>query len=357
MVLLHFLRWLRENSRLQFDVLLLRGGDLEGEFRETARVWMWPTADRLRHQLLQALTQARKRLLRQLHRQGFGLLYGNTAATCSTLLTLLEGRDTPSVLHVHELETVLRYYCDYTAFKACVPRMTRTVSVSELVRENLIAEGVPKEGIDLVHEFLPSVPSIDPSFDVRLRHGIPADRILVGASGTPDWRKGVDLFIQVAKTSLQERGELPLHFIWIGGRVDSAGYAQALYDVRKAGLTEHVTFIGSVPNPADYYAALDVLLMTSREDPFPLVCLEAASLGVPIICFENAIGSTEFIDSDCGGVVPYLDVAAMVRALFHLAEDSRFRREAGKRIAGRVQPYRIEQCGPRLLKTIEGCLE
>ena len=40
--------------------------------------------------------------------------------------------------------------------------------------------------------------------------------------------------------------------------------------------------------------------MTSREDPFPLVNLEAMTNGVPVICFKDSGGSEELVDSSSG---------------------------------------------------------
>jgi hypothetical protein len=40
------------------------------------------------------------------------------------------------------------------------------------------------------------------------------------------------------------------------------------------------------------------------------VCLEAAALGKPIICFGDAGGMPEFIEEVCELVVPYLDILA-----------------------------------------------
>ena len=39
MILLHLLRWLRANTELSFDVLLRDGGELAGEFEQTAQVF------------------------------------------------------------------------------------------------------------------------------------------------------------------------------------------------------------------------------------------------------------------------------------------------------------------------------
>src|SRR3954467_15345345 len=38
-LLLHFLRWLRTNTRIDFEVVLRRGGELSAEFAALAPVW------------------------------------------------------------------------------------------------------------------------------------------------------------------------------------------------------------------------------------------------------------------------------------------------------------------------------
>ncbi len=47
--------------------------------------------------------------------------------------------------------------------------------------------------------------------------------------------------------------------------------------------------------------------MTSREDPFPLVVLDALDARVPVIGFDGGGGFVELLQRDCGVLVPYLD--------------------------------------------------
>lgn len=42
-----------------------------------------------------------------------------------------------------------------------------------------------------------------------------------------------------------------------------------------------VFFIGHRDNVEDYFIAKGVYALTSREDPMPLIAIEAASLGLP----------------------------------------------------------------------------
>src|SRR3954447_2327778 len=65
---------------------------------------------------------------------------------------------------------------------------------------------------------------------------------------------------------------------------------------------------------------MPVHLLTSREDPFPSVVLEAMSAGAPTVAFEEAGGAPDVIrDLRAGVAVPLGDVPAMVRHLRALA--------------------------------------
>jgi len=59
-----------------------------------------------------------------------------------------------------------------------------------------------------------------------------------------------------------------------------------------------------------------VFLLTSREDPFPSVVLEAMSAGVPSVAFEESGGVPDLLrEFGAGCAVPLGDAAAMVRQM------------------------------------------
>ena len=68
--------------------------------------------------------------------------------------------------------------------------------------------------------------------------------------------------------------------------------------------------------------AADLLALTSREDPCPLVNMEAMESGLPVVAFDGAGGAPEVL-GDAGVCVPYLDVAAMAAAVRELLVRSR----------------------------------
>ena len=136
-------------------------------------------------------------------------------------------------------------------------------------------------------------------------------------SGTVHWRKGTDIFIQLVRTIYKLEPKCNIKFVWVG----KSSFKENVIiqeDLRKLGLQEYVTFPGEVDNPTEYFKDFDVFVMTSREDPFPLVCIEVGQLGKPIVSFDKATGINEFLANGGGFVVPYLDIEEMaLKLLFY----------------------------------------
>jgi glycosyltransferase involved in cell wall biosynthesis len=123
--------------------------------------------------------------------------------------------------------------------------------------------------------------------------------------------------------------ELKVHFTWVG-KVNAYDQPLIEHDLQHAGLKEVVHFIGEVTQPAPVYGSFDIFLLPSREDPFPLVCIEVGAMGKPIVCFEGATGTAEVLCHGGGMIVPYLDVEAMGRAVVDYARDPERRRKDGE---------------------------
>jgi glycosyltransferase involved in cell wall biosynthesis len=80
---------------------------------------------------------------------------------------------------------------------------------------------------------------------------------------------------------------------------------------------------------------MDVFTLPSREDPFPLVVLEAMALARPVVGFDVG-GVREQLD-DTGVVVDAEDVSAMANAVVALLDDEAERRRLGALAAERVR--------------------
>jgi glycosyltransferase involved in cell wall biosynthesis len=216
---------------------------------------------------------------------------------------------------VHELESVIRYYGDEN-IRLVKKHTSSYIAVSQAVKANLMANhGIPKDRIQMVHGFIPlteikSGRKVGSHVKVFQELQMPAGSKLVLNSGfIPQERKGVDLFLQVAEKVTQRYPAGAVHFVWVGGQ--SAFVDRMRKDVEASSLRKFVHFTGAKMDVTPYYEASDVFLLTSREEPFSLVMLEAASHGKPIVCFANSGGPPEFVENDAGFVVPGFDIDKM----------------------------------------------
>lgn len=362
--LLHFLRWYREHGNRPFSLLLDEGGDLLKDYSETGAVlaadsshWC-PGGIRAK-----ALTMiGAKRWARAAERRDIlrfaggcspGLLYFNSIAQDTARLLEFFDRDVPMLLHVHELEHLL-----WLQGKNLIPnlfaRAKGFIACSDAVRKNLIVNhGIDPACIETVHESIPvrGIKAARDRCEILRSLDFGEDGSLIVGCGSVHWNKGPDLFLQVARIVCRERGDAC--FAWVGS-IAQHQRDEFEHDLCHLGLSDRVQFTGPLPDAADYVAACDVFALTSREDSFPLVCLEAAAFGKPIVCFANAGGMPEFVEDDCGFVVPYIDVGAMAERILYLLDSTACRRKMGQAALRKVtERHDVSIAAPRIMGVIE----
>jgi len=366
-VLLHFLKWLKLNSSLKFEILLKDDGILKSDFGKLAPTKVFkPNMPLLSSSNIPSLwaTPIRfisnvliKQYIQKYKISQIGMIYCNTI-TNGDVLSCLAKLNCPVICHVHELEYWI-HKSGLKNFEQIKQYTTRYIAVSDIVKQNLVLNhDIPADKVDVVHAFISFPDRTSNLKNVRDSLKIPKNSIIIGGSGAEIWRKGKDLFIQLAINVFNKCNDLPIYFVWIGGSKEGSEIYQLQHDISQAKRTDRIFLVPEVSNPMDYFAAFDIFAMVSREDPFPLVNLEAASLGKPIICFENAGGSPEFVENDAGFVVPYLDLDAMADKVITLAKDEALRHMLGNRAAQKVQErHDISVAAPQILKIIENLLE
>ncbi|MDD5556466.1 MAG: glycosyltransferase family 4 protein [bacterium] len=359
MVLLHLLRWLKEHTDIPFEILLKDPGDLQPEFEELAPVILWneappPGAPPPSPEEEKAHAD---RMRRRYARAGIGLIYSNTISN-GVIQAELSSLRCPIICHAHELDHCMQHITGSPNNDAVRETTAHYIAASRAVKLSLMRNlKVPEGMIDVVHEFLPlrswSPPSEEGARKVRDSLRIPGGAPIVGAAGTVDWRKGSDLFVHLARLVRGRSPDRPVFFLWVGGDEDGPVIGTFRHDVRRLGLEGSVCFTGLRRNPLDYFSLFDVFALVSREDPFPLVMLEAASLGKPIVCFDGGGGAPEFVEDDCGFVVPYLDCEAMAGRVLELLDSPPLRRAMGERGARKVRErHDVGVVGPRIAAVI-----
>jgi len=101
----------------------------------------------------------------------------------------------------------------------------------------------------------------------------------------------------------------------------SDGYQKLLAaEVRILGLDPYVRFLGQRNDVAAIMGALDLLVMNSRSEAFPLVALEGMAVGVPVLATEVG-GLPELITHETNGwLVPFGDEEKLVDGIASLLE-------------------------------------
>ena len=348
-VFLNFLKWLRLNTGVHFIIILREGGELKDDFCEIA-----PTF------ILDRGSMSRATIASELIDYNIGLIFSNTAVN-GDVLELLNKFECPVISYIHELEHVITTYCGIDNFKKVKQYTNQYIAASSPVKDNLVLNhGIKKEYIEVVNEGIPLIDrSLEDQSRVReelyLKFGIPKNALIVGGCGTISWRKGTDLLIQVASAVCQDKKtNLPIHFVWMGGPTEGTYFEELAYDIEKLKLQPFFHFLGVQSDSLSYLSILDVFVLPSREDAFPLVCLEASSLGKPIVCFRESGGIHEYVESDCGFVVSYLNLMEMSSKILVILEDQNLRIRLGSNGKSKVVSlYSIDKISKEIVYLIQ----
>jgi glycosyltransferase involved in cell wall biosynthesis len=258
----------------------------------------------------------------------FGSTLKHAGLRCVSLI-----HEMPSVIEQHGLEAAARAIArdaDLVVFPAAIvaERFARFATVAA-ERTAIRPQGLYKR-----NRYRDAAARQRARLGLRTRLGLPeAARVVLGV-GYADQRKGIDLFVAAG---LRLMGAEPnLAFVWLGHR--EGQMRRRLEDlVDDAGMSGRFLYPGMDPDTDEYYAGADVLALTSREDPFPSVVLEAMDAGIPTVLFEGTGGCGDLVADGYGIAVTAFDVAAYASALAGLLDRSDEAARMGARGAQIVQ--------------------
>ena len=294
-------------------------------------------------------------LAQHLRQEGLDRALVNTVVSAA-VLPALAAAGVRSLALIHEMPQLIQERGLEANAQAVVTHANAIVFAADTVRQAFASlVPLPAERALLLPQGLYQDLSAPPTARAQVRQalGLPTDAILVLNVGYGDARKGLDLFLDAAR--LTHSADARFHFLWLGD-IDARFQARLARERPRAGYLHQIPFTAEV---APYYAAADLFLLSSREDPFPSVVLEALGCGLPVVAFADSGGHGELLgDPLHGALSPPGDVSALSQALRDLAQaEAQAPQRRAQRAAAARARFDFVHYGWRLLRQLDPRLQ
>jgi glycosyltransferase involved in cell wall biosynthesis len=339
-----FLRWLVASSAADVEVVLLAGGPLVDDFSVLGPT----TVSRWQPQLVQTLTARAPSPLRastvraavgRLRPAPVDLVLANTLAALPAAIAL--AGPAPVVCWVHELDRVAERVLPADQRRGLLASVHRWVAAGTRVETML----VDRWGIDPAR-----VHAADPFLDARspdVAHDEDASAVRIFGVGSMVPRKGVDAFVAAVAIVNGVRGDTPA--MWVGGDHRTPYAAQIRTDIDEAALRGTLHLVPEVGDLARHWPHDAVVLHAPREDPAPLVVLEAAMRGLAVVTWDTGGAADLLVRAGCPELVaPAGDVIGIAQRVVGLLDDSSARRRTGDALRRAVASLVAERQAPPL---------
>lgn len=160
---------------------------------------------------------------------------------------------------------------------------------------------------------------------VRASLALPAGAEVIGLLAHFRPQKAHDVLLRTVARLNRPR----LHLVLAGSDEGTEGAARAL--ARQLGIAERTHFLGFRRDAAAVLAALDVLVMPSRQEGLPVALLEAMALGRPVVATRVGGIPQVVTDGADGLLVPAGDEDALVAAVRRVLDDPQLATQLGAR--------------------------
>jgi len=131
--------------------------------------------------------------------------------------------------------------------------------------------------------------------------------------------------------------------LYIFGAIGNDYYTEIKELVAKKGLQEFIIFKGQTNAIHNELAKAKLVLMTSEQECFPMVILEANSVGVPVMSFDSPTGPRNIIHHNEDGIIVEFDNdAAFVEELIKFDANEDFQLTLSKNAKKNASQYEMD---------------
>ena len=307
------------------------------------------------------------RLVKIIRREGVDLVHANDTTTNQYGVVAAKLSGVPIICHLRSLSR------KSDVVRGLLPWTDHLIANSyATARTYLACKGTPEKvtviynGVDLADYCLDN----DARAKLRKHFNVSDETFLMGIVGRVTEAKGHHVLIQALAAVRNMHDDVCLAVI---GPLNPAFHSDFQRDTRfvtelrqliaTLGLDGHVSFWGEQRSMAPIYQALDLLVVSTFEESFGRVLIEAMAVEKPVIA--SAVGAIpEIIDDSMNGLlIPPGDVPRLAEAICAVKNDPGMGRRMGKEGRRRVEKFFsiesnvaqtealyqrvIHRCGPR----------
>lgn len=246
------------------------------------------------------------------------------------LFPLLKTMKVPVIYHVHNILPGGRFYD--RSFNMWSKTIHHYIAVSESVGNSIKKHDIPSQVISVLYNGIDL--SLFPYIEKRSilfteLYGWSEDSVIIGMTGQMFEGKGHLDFLQAANLVHKE---LPRARFVIGGHQHGDYYQELQKRVRELDLGDVVSFSGWEKEMSRFYSNIDIFVLPTSQDGegFPLVIVEAMSIGLPVVVTRSG-GAGESVDHGKSGLlIDRQSPGQLADALHLLVRSPEMRRSMGE---------------------------
>lgn len=210
-------------------------------------------------------------------------------------------------------------------------RFDGVVAVSEEVRARLLGSGVEDSRIRLIRNGVRMGPFREGRRERACRATANA-KVRLGLVGRLAPEKGIDVFLRAAAIVKQQRPQTEFD---VAG--DGPDREEMLQLIRELGLESCVRLLGRCGDMPEFYASLDLLVSSSRQEGLPIALLEGMASGLPVVATQVGAVPEIIVNEENGLLVAPDQPESLAAAMLRAIDDPLLRERLGEAGQQRVQ--------------------
>jgi glycosyltransferase involved in cell wall biosynthesis len=245
----------------------------------------------------------------------------NTHSRQDTLIAAAAGRiaGVPLIVRTRHLASKIGSLLTYN----WLPH--RVSTVSEYVRRQVIARGVPTKHVETIYTGVVLAPPVQLS-TLRAELGLKETDVVVGCVAVMRPNKGHMRLLDAIEPILRTRSDV--HLVLVGG--GSPLFEEISTRIEQAGLKSQIHLLGTRKDVPNLLAGFDLFALATQQEALGTVFVEAAASGLAVIGTDVGGVGEMMVPGQTGLLVPAKDSAALTKALQTLIEAPELRKKMGR---------------------------